>query len=215
MPKRESTCQRIWGGFRFRFRFKIPGQGEGQALPRPKLPFVWAASCGTSLERPTPTFSSLPDRRRGRPSSSWSRSSPICRGPRRGHRSMAGAGRRRQSPPEKLLPTGGLTQAILQARIERRENGDWQLQECHPRHYCSFLFGRPHRHYSTALNRASFEARRGFLNGDGLRLRKLKLRRNRFKGKVGSRNTEFIRKRHTALTGIQSCIALLSAYANV
>ena len=27
--------------------------------------------------------------------------------------------------------------------------------------YCSFLFGRPHRHYSTALNRASFEARGG------------------------------------------------------
>ncbi len=76
--------------------------------------------------------------------------------------------------------------------------------------YCSFLFGRPHRHYSTALNRASFEARGGFLNGNSLRLRKLKLRRKRFKGKGGSRNTEFIRECHTARTGIPFCIAFLS-----
>ena len=106
---------------------RFQAKERARALPRPELPFVWAASCGTSLERPSPTFSTLPARRRGRPSSSWSRSSPICRGPRRGHHSMAGAGRRRRSPPEKLLPTGGLTQIILQARIERRESGDWQL----------------------------------------------------------------------------------------
>lgn len=71
------------------------------------------------------------------------------------------------------------------------------------------LFGRRHRHRSAAHSKARYGAT-GLSGRNGLRLRKLKLRRNRFKGKGGSRNTEFIRERHTARTGIPFCIAFLS-----
>ena len=73
----------------------------------------------------------------------------------------------------------------------------------------SFLFSKRRRHRSAAHGKARYGAA-GLSGRNGLRLRKLKLRRNRFKGKGGSRNTEFIRKRHTARTGIPFCIALLS-----
>lgn len=67
------------------------------------------------------------------------------------------------------------------------------------------FFSRRRQHRSAAHSKTRYEAKR-FLSRNGLRLRKLKLRRNRFKGKGGSRNTEFIRKRHTARTRIPSYI---------
>lgn len=71
------------------------------------------------------------------------------------------------------------------------------------------LFSRRHRHRSAAHSKARYGAT-GLSGRNGLRLRKLKLRRNRFKGKDEDRNAEFIRKHHTARTGIPFCIAFLS-----
>lgn len=73
----------------------------------------------------------------------------------------------------------------------------------------SFLFSRRRQHRSATRSKTKYGAKRTS-GRNGLRLRKLKLRRDRFKGKDGSRNTEFIRERHTARTGIPFCIAFLS-----